>query len=337
MAPTQPTKLHLAQTPTPLEYLEHSSSALGVEFYIKRDDLTGLGLSGNKVRKLEFLLAEATSQNAQIIITCGGEQSNHCRATAVAAAKLGLRSLLFLRTKDPSNPPTVTGNILLNKMVNAEIRWISYEEYGRRNELMNQAAAKISSQGKTTYIIPEGGSNALGSWGYIQAAKELDAQLKTLAPAKSTSIVYACGSGGTGAGLILGGKIVGFEKQRIQSYGINVCDSRDYFIGVMGEIFNEFHQRFGEKIEAPINIIDGYVGRGYAKSTPEELRCIQAFASREGIFLDPVYSGKAYFGLVNELRKKPEIFGERIIFLHTGGIYGLFAKAADLNAICDEA
>src|SRR5215475_6093284 len=149
-----PPRVPLAHTPTPLDQLRRLGLDLGVELYMKRDDLTGSSLSGNKVRKLEFLLADAVARGADTVLTCGGAQSNHCRATAIAAAKLGM-------------------------------------------------PAELSDLGNRPYIIPEGGSNALGAWGYVRAAEELAADLAALGPARKTSIVYACGSGGTGAGLTL--------------------------------------------------------------------------------------------------------------------------------------
>jgi D-cysteine desulfhydrase len=196
---SMPPKLKLANLPTPLEFLERSSQKLGVELWIKRDDLTGVGLSGNKVRKLEYLLHDAKERGADTLITCGGAQSNHCRATAVAAAKLGLKAHLLLRTEDPTAPPVSTGNILLDKMVGAKIHWISFADYGIRHEKMATLAATLQSQGHTPYVIPEGGSNGIGSWGYIEAAKEIGESLASMdegAP-KDTTLIYACGSGGT--------------------------------------------------------------------------------------------------------------------------------------------
>src|SRR5262249_55103298 len=158
----------------------------------KRDDLTGAALTGNKVRKLEFLLAEAQAEGADTVVTCGGAQSNHCRATALAAARLGLRSVLLLRVPDPKQPPPVDGNILLDRLGGAELRWVSREEYARRAELFPMVAAELRRAGRKPYLIPEGGSNATGAWGYVRAMEELKSQL---APGPVT-IVYAAGSGG---------------------------------------------------------------------------------------------------------------------------------------------
>jgi D-cysteine desulfhydrase len=318
-----PARIPLAQTPTPLERLERLSARAGVELYCKRDDLTGAALSGNKVRKLEFLLAEARAQGAETVITCGGAQSNHCRATAIAAARLGLRSVLLLRVPDPSQPPPLEANILLDRLVGAEIRWVSREQYARRATLLPQIAAEIGR----AYVIPEGGSNATGAWGYVRAVEELAQQL----PRGPMTIVYAAGSGGTGAGLILGCRLAGLREARV--VGVNVCDDRDYFVRVISEIAEEARVRFRlDTAVAPseIEIIDGYVGRGYALSRPEELTLLIDVARTEGIVLDPVYTGKAMFGLLTELRERPGSLGPRVVFIHTGGIFGLFPKAEEL-------
>jgi D-cysteine desulfhydrase len=325
-----PPRVELARLPTPLQPLPRTSEALGVEVLIKRDDLTGAELSGNKVRKLEYLMADAQAAGADTVVTCGGEQSNHCRATALAATRLGLKSVLLLRTDDPANPPPTQGNILLDRLAGAEIVWISRPEYARRTEIFERETARLRGEGRAPYVIPEGGSNATGSWGYVGAARELRDDLAGL-PAKPTTLIYACGSGGTGAGLILGAKLFDLD---VRIAGINVCDDRDYFVKTMMRICDDFEMRYqtGAVVrEDDIDIIEGYVGRGYAKSRPEELENLRDLARRESIIVDPVYSGKAYHGMVSELAANPGCFGERVVFLHTGGIFGLF-PAAELLA-----
>lgn len=327
-----PERIRLARLPTPLVHLERTSERLGIEVYLKRDDLSGIELSGNKIRKLEFLFADARTQGADTVITCGGAQSNHCRATALAAARLGLRSVLLLRTEDPANPPTTTGNILLDRLAGAEIVWVSRDEYARRGEIFEREAARLRDQGYKPYVIPEGGSNAVGSWGYVGATEELAHDLAAL-PRKPTTIVYATGSGGTGAGLVLGAKLLGLAGKGIRIAGINVCDDRDYFVSTIHRICTELDARYGTLAQVDrdaIEIIDGYVGRGYAKSQPAELELLRDFARREGVILDPVYTGKAFYGMCRELERDPGRFGERVVFLHTGGIYGLFPIAGEL-------
>ncbi len=319
-----PPRVDLARAPTPLEPLPRTGAELGVELWIKRDDLTGLELTGNKVRKLEFLLEDARAAGADHLITCGGEQSNHARATAFAAARAGLGCTLLLRTRDPAQPPPLGGNILLDRLVGADIVWISYEEYRRRGELMAREADRLRDRGRTPYVIPEGGSNAVGAWGYVRCAAELAADLAALPP-MPTTVIHACGSGGTSAGLVLGARIVGLDARLAC---VNVCDDAAYFTRIIDSICADFTERYGRGAgasAADIDIVNGYVGRGYGKSRPEELALLVAVARREGLVLDPTYTGKAFFGLTRELAEHRERFAQRVVFIHTGGAFGTMA------------
>jgi D-cysteine desulfhydrase len=330
-----PRKISLARGGTPLEPLPRTSAALGVEVLVKRDDLTGAELSGNKVRKLEFLLAEALDQGADTVITCGGEQSNHCRATALAAARAGLASRVVLRTDDPASPPPTTGNILLDRLAGAAVRWISRPDWARRNAIMEEEAEAVRAAGGRPYIIPEGGSNAMGSWGYVACAAELADDL-AVHPQRPTTIVFACGSGGTAAGLMLGARLVGLDARGVKVAAVNVCDDRAYFTRVIERIAGEMSARWELAVTlgaADIDIVDGHVGRGYAKSRPEELETLRDVCRRDGLVLDPVYTGKAFHGVVTELARDRGRFGERIVFVHTGGIFGLFPAAAELSPL----
>lgn len=327
-----PERIPLARLPTPLDHVERTSETLGVPLYFKRDDLTGAALSGNKIRKLEFLLADARAQGADTLITCGGAQSNHCRATALAATRIGMRAHLLLRTEDPANPPADTGNILLDRLAGAEIQWISMAEWRERNALMSAAAEACRARGQVPYVIPEGGSNAIGSWGYVRAAEELAADLRALPDVHGGStIVYAAGSGGTGAGLLLGAKMLGLLGTSMRVVGICVCDDRAYFVDTIHRICSEFDDRYGETIGArvgigrdDIEIVEDYVGLGYGKTRPEELAAARELAGREALILDPTYTGKAFYGLIRELAADRTRFGGRVVFVHTGGIFGLF-------------
>jgi len=327
-----PDRIHLARIPTPLERLDRTSDLLGVELWMKRDDLTGAELSGNKVRKLEFLFADARAQGADTVVTCGGEQSNHCRATALAATRLGLGSVLLLRTADPAHPPATSGNILLDRLAGAEIIWITPDDYRRRAEIFERECERLRAAGRRPYVIPEGGSNAVGSWGYVGCAEELAADLAALPP-RPTTVVHACGSGGTAAGMILGKRLAGLDRLGVKVACVNVCDDRDYFAGVIDRICREFAERYqlcqGAGAD-DIEIVDGYVGLGYARSRPEELACMRDLARREAIVVDPVYTGKAFYAVTRELARDRSRFGERIVFLHTGGIFGLFPIAEQL-------
>ena len=331
-----PPRIDLARLPTPIRPLHRFGQRLGVELYVKRDDLTGMALSGNKVRKLEFALADALAQGADIVLTCGGAQSNHSRATAVAAAMVGLRCRLLLRTADPAHPPRPEGNILLDRMAGAEIVWITPEEYQQRHAIFEREAAALQEQGHTPYIIPEGASNAIGSWGYIRAAEELSRDLANLPGGveRPTTIIHATGSGGTAAGLIVGAKLAGL-KARLATF--NVCDDEPYFVRTVGDICDRLIASYQLPItfdrQRDIHVIDGYVGRGYALSRPEELALLCDVARTEGLFLDPVYTGKAFYGMVQELARDPAAFGERIVFIHTGGIFSLFSIAAEIEPL----
>ncbi|MCW5808122.1 MAG: pyridoxal-phosphate dependent enzyme [Deltaproteobacteria bacterium] len=324
----EPLRVDLANQPTRGHWLRYQLS--GTRVWLKRDDHTGSELMGNKVRKLEYLLAEAQDQRATHILTCGGEQSNHARATALAAARLGMASVLLLRTDDPAHPPAPTGNILLDRLAGAELVWISRPQWRERNRLLAEQAERIRAAGGRPYIVPEGGSNALGSWGYIRAMRELADDLAGIAsPASPVTVVYACGSGGTGAGLILGAKLFGLAARGIRVAGVNVCDDRAYFLDAIGAICRDAEARWQLDTRVTpddIDIVDGHVGLGYAKSRPEELATIRDVCRSDGVVLDPVYTGKAFHGVVTELGRDPGRFGSAVAFLHTGGMFGLFAS-----------
>ena len=335
--PPYPRKLDLARTGTPLEALPRTSAALGVEILVKRDDLTGAELTGNKVRKLEFLLADALDQGADTVITCGGEQSNHARATALAAARVGLRCRLVLRTDDPAAPPATTANILLDRLAGAAIRWISRPDWARRNEIMAEEAEAVAARGRRPYVIPEGGSNALGAWGYIACAHELADDLAAH-PVRPTTIVHATGSGGTAAGLVMGARLAGLHERGVRVAAVNVCDDRGYFVEVVTRLCAELTARWSLPVTIgpdDVDIVDGHVGLGYARSRPEELATIRDLCRRDGLVLDPVYTGKAFHGMVTELGRDRGRFGERIVFVHTGGIFGLFPAAEAFAGLLD--
>lgn len=323
--PREPERLPLANLPTRGHALR-TGDDLGVPIWIKRDDQTGSELSGNKVRKLEYLMAEAVAAGATHVLTCGGEQSNHARATAFAAARLGLRSVLILRCDDPAHPPAATGNILLDRLAGADVAWITRPAWRDRNALLAEHAERVRAAGGTPYVIPEGGSNALGSWGYLRAAHELAEDLADVP--KPCSVVYACGSGGTAAGLVLGGKLLGFAARGIRLCAVNVCDDRAYFVAAILRICAEAEARWqlGANVaEADLDILDGYVGAGYARSRPEELATLTGLARRDGVVLDPVYTGKAFHALATELGRDRARFGASVAFIHTGGLFGTLA------------
>lgn len=331
-----PAHVDLARLPTPVQPMRRAGQKLGIDLYVKRDDMTGVALSGNKIRKLEFVLADALTQQADTIITCGGAQSNHCRATAIASAMLGLSCRLLLRTPDPTRPPSADGNILLDRLAGAEIVWITPEDYKHRDEFMEQEGTSLAAEGRKPYLIPEGASNALGAWGYIRAAEELVNDIANLPGGlnRATTIINAAGSGGTSAGLILGAKMLDLN---VRIVSVNVSDDRDYFIKAIGNICERAIADYQMKVDfsrdRDIEILDGYVGRGYGKAQPAELEFLYETARTEGIFFDPVYTGKAFWGMAQELKKDSACFGERVIFIHTGGIFGIFPLAEQIQPL----
>lgn len=319
-------KINIANLPTKIEKLEKISTELGVNIFFKRDDQTGSEVSGNKVRKLEYSIKEAIDQGCDTLITCGGIQSNHARSTAAAAIKAGLSSILVLRTNEE---PEVDGNYFIDRLLGADIKFITSDEYSNnRQEIMENIVKELEKDGRKGYIIPEGASNGVGSLGYINFVKEvLEFEEKT--DVVFDTIVVAVGSGGTYAGIHMGNDIYLDGKRRV--VGFNVCDTAEFFKEKVEEIIKESKEYLNEKDlkkvkSENIDIIDGYVGEGYALSTEEELNFIWDLAKKEGVILDPVYTGKAMFGLHNEIKKGSFKNSKNILFVHTGGLFGLFPK-----------
>lgn len=321
-------KEKFANLPTKIEKLKRYFEKYEKNIYIKRDDLTGTELSGNKIRKLEYSFYEGLKEKAEFFITCGGIQSNHARAVAALAAKIGKKSVLVLRSDEKN--PELDGNYFLSKVLGAEIRLVSTEEFSNsRDKIMENIKREIEEKGKKAYIIPLGASNGIGVFGYRNCLKEILEQEKELGIEFDT-IVTAVGSGGTYAGLFLENKINNLNKRII---GINVSDTAEYFKELIFNIIYENLSYTKEKIvitKEEIEIIDGYVGRGYALSTDKELKFIENFARKEGIILDPVYTGKAMLGLKEELNLKLRN-SKNILFIHTGGLFGIFPKKNDFE------
>ncbi|HSB95201.1 MAG TPA: D-cysteine desulfhydrase family protein, partial [Spongiibacteraceae bacterium] len=289
----------------------------------KRDDLTGSVLSGNKVRKLEFSLAQALAEDCDTIITCGGLQSNHCRATALLCAQLGLHCQLILRG---SAQAPYDGNLLLDYLAGADIAVYPEATYNPNlSQLLADAAQQQRTRGRRPFIIPTGASDGIGLWGYIAACSELRADFARhgIAP---RHIVCATGSGGTQGGLNAG---VALEAIDATVWGVAVCDGEAYFQQKVRSDLREWQQRYGVPLDIeqlPIRVIDGYVGPGYAQANTEVFATIKRLASSEGLVLDPVYTGKAFHALLCELQRGR--FGDSgdIVFIHTGGMFGLFPQ-----------
>lgn len=291
--------------------------------WLKRDDLTHSTASGNKIRKLEFCLAEAKQQQAGVVLTYGGLQSNHCRATALLCAQLGLRCHLVLRsTAEPDEP--ADGNLLLDQLAGARITYVPARELAANAKAIeNDIVAEYQQQGLSTYCIPIGASDATGLWGYVAAAAELatDFDIHSISPAH---IVTASGSGGTQSGLMVGAHAFGLGTK---VWGINVCDDQNWFNKKIREDLTQWEAKYHSGIDVnalAINILDGHVGEGYARASDEVLETIGAVAKSEGIVFDPVYTGKAFHGLLKEIAAGRFDQPEDLVFMHTGGVFGVF-------------
>ncbi len=330
MALQYPRRIALASRPTPLQYLERASRRWGGghRLWVKRDDLTGCTLSGNKVRKLEFITAHAIDNGCDTLITCGGLQSNHCRATAFAGAQLGLRVHLLLRGEAPAERD---GNLLLDHLAGATVNCYPPRRYfSEIGELFREWAAHYEAQGSRALIVPTGGSDGIGVWGYIAACEELRADFEARG-IDSAHVVTATGSGGTQAGLTLGAAIHGLPAT---VWGINVCDDEQYFLDKVAADAADWCSRYPgvPAIEPETRVIDGYVGEGYGIAAPEVFELIAELARLEGLVLDPVYTGKAFQGLVSEIRRGRFEGRRDIVFVHTGGLFGLFPQRSELGA-----
>ena len=307
-----PKKNNLAHLPTPLERVRFRDK----EFLIKRDDYTGSDFLGNKIRKLEYLLFEAKKQKADIIFTCGGDQSNHARATASAVAKLGIKSRLFLWGKDKK---FADGNLFLNKMYGAEIIYLNKSEFDNVDEIMTEERRKLIKNGKRVYVIPAGGSTTLGIWGYINFINELKKQVDLK---KIDDIFLACGSGGTSAGLLVGAAL---NKATIKIFAVNVLLPKEVIRKKILQLAEGAVLDFKLKCkidEKNLEIVDGYSIEGYKNISDKKLKLITEFARSTGILLDPAYTGKAFCAFYDLILDKGR--NKKIIFLHTGGIFGTF-------------
>jgi len=326
MALVYPRKIDLAHTPTPLQYLARASQKWGCghRLWVKRDDLTGCTLSGNKVRKLEFITAHAIDNGCDTLITCGGLQSNHCRATALAGAQLGLAVHLLLRGTEPAEPD---GNLLLDHLAGAQVSCYPLQQYvGELDALLQQWQAHYTAQGRKALVVPTGGSDGIGVWGYIAACEELACDFHA-AGIEQAHIVTATGSGGTQTGLTLG---VALLHLPATVWGINVCDDERYFQNKIAMDTADWRRRYPQVPAVAIDprVLEGYVGQGYAIAGEDIFALIADLGRMEGLVLDPVYTGKAFAGMVAEIANGRFAGCRDIVFVHTGGIFGVFPQRA---------
>ena len=321
-------RFSLAQLPTPIQHAPALSRELGgPTLFIKRDDQTGLAFGGNKTRKLEFLVGQALDQGAATLVTVGAAQSNHCRQTAAAAAKAGLKCVLILNGKQPE---VRNGNLLLNQLLGAEEHWI---ERPHRAAKLRELSEQLRAAGRRPYVIPVGGSNGVGATGYVVAMLELMEQLRTTQQ-HLDHIVFGTSSGGTQAGLVLGARIAGFTG-RLHGLSIDKNDPEhgEYETEVV-RIANECAGYIGSDVRltpAEVEVVYGYKGEGYGVVGNLEREAIRLMACSEGIILDPVYAGRAFGALVDLIRKGAFKPGEKVLFWHTGGTPALFAYAKEVG------
>ncbi|POD90627.1 D-cysteine desulfhydrase [Pectobacterium odoriferum] len=318
-------RLSLGHFPTPLEALPNLSAYLGgPTIYIKRDDATGLATGGNKTRKLEFLLADAQQQGADVIITQGATQSNHVRQTIAAAAKLGLKTKVLLekRVEDYGEDYQRSGNVLLDNLLGGEI--IDHLPAGTdMQQAMETLAESLRKEGLKPYVIPGGGSSPVGALGYVACAEELLFQ-SSQQRLRIDHIVHATGSTGTQAGLVTG--LVATNSQ-IPLLGISVRAPKAKQEENVYALAQRTWQLLGIPGELPLRAVQvnsDYVGKGYGIPTEGTLEALRLLAQLEGILLDPVYSGKGMAGLIDLIRQGYFRADENIVFIHTGGSAGLF-------------
>lgn len=313
-------RVKLGFFPTPLVELKRLSGYLnGPQIYIKRDDLTGLALGGNKTRKLEFLIADALNNGCDCVITGGAEQSNHCRQTVAAAAMCGLECHLVLGGYEPDE---AKGNYLIDKLLGAKVHWTG--EF-RKGEKIPEIAELLLSQGKKPYLIPYGGSNPIGVYGFIEAMNELKHQMTEM-NINFDHIVFASSSGGTHSGIVLGNEIYNLDANII---GINIDKAEDEgpYIDRLLKLLNLTSEFCGyNKIYRRDEIIlrNEYLGEGYGIVGDIERNAIKLLAGQEGILVDPVYTGRALGGLIDMIEKKEFSRTEKILFWHSGGTPALF-------------
>lgn len=326
-------RVPLCMKPTPIQQF-HVGDSLGspipsdATLFIKRDDLTGAAATGNKLRKLEFLLAHALSTKHDTVVTAGGVQSNHARATVVACRQLFLKPHVFLRCNGPPDPEQLgcDGNVFIHKMLGARIHLVKRMPYetGLRPRML-QLKQQLDSEGHKTYLIGIGGSDHIGLWGYIDAYAELIAQG---AANNFSHIALAIGSGGTTAGLSIANYLNGSPLKIV---AFTVSDNVDYFYDHIDEMLTFFQLHHETNARSIVTLV-GAKGAGYGVNSDDDMRVAVSVANQTGIMLDPTYTLKAVRGIKRELDKDDcGVFesNPRILFIHTGGLFGLFDRRID--------
>ncbi|MDQ7844291.1 MAG: D-cysteine desulfhydrase family protein [Armatimonadota bacterium] len=321
-------RIRLAHLPTPLEEAPRLTEFLGgPRIWVKRDDLTGLAIGGNKARKLEFLLGQARHSGCDVVITVGAVQSNHARMTAAAARRLGLDVVLVLNGEEPE---VSQGNLLLDRIFGADVRIVQTDDDYVLMGVVDDLARHLRREGRRPYVIPRGGSNALGAAAYMAAALELLTQANQMG-VRVDAIVHASTSGGTQAGLYTGTKVT---ESGVQVIGISAGPKKEVVaqrvLKIVEELTALLELRWRPHPD-DILVYDDFVGERYGVPTPECLEAIRLAARTEGLLLDPVYTGKAMAGLRGLVARAQFRAGQNVVFWHTGGQPALFAHAAALQ------
>ncbi len=340
--PNEPARLRLADLPTPVERVTRLLSRRGIDpdrvpLFVKRDDRTGLGVSGNKVRKLEYLVADAVHGTvngvggADTLVTMGGVQSNHCRATAAVAARLGLKSRLVLRGADPreQEPPMAWGgNLLLDELFGGEVSFHDAKEYnGDREAMLMRVLGGVKQAGGVPYFFGTGGSVSLGSWGYVRCVYELAAQLDTAGWSGPVDLFCCVGSCGTHAGCVVGRALAGLADWRV--VGVPVAGTAKTMSDGTRELVDETSAEFElglTETDTPVEVLDGFVGPGYSIPTPQGDAAVRDAAATEGLVLDPTYTGKTMAGVLHAMSTGFVRDGAAVVFLHSGGAFGLMGS-----------
>lgn len=321
-------RVELAHAPTRLDRLERLSAEVGVDLWVKRDDLTGLLETGNKIRKLEYLVGDALANGADTLVTCGTLQSNCCRAVAAVAARLGLRAVLALKGEPPADDD---GNFLLDRLLGADIRYCADEEWEKIDQVLLDLQGRLRSQGRRPYVIPESGATVTGALGYVTCAQEIAEQVRQGGPEFDTVAITAF-SGGSHAGLLMGKQLSGLGADIVS---IPIAWPGERVRDYVTAIVTEARERYGLAVRVPetVRLIDGYQGAGRAAVRREELETVVRLARLEGVVLDPVYTAKAFGALLDCLRRDPRQFGRRVCFIHTGGIFSVFPFRRELRPL----
>lgn len=311
-------RLNFGHYPTPIEKLPRLRAALGggPRIYIKRDDYTGPGFGGNKVRKLEYVLAAAQTDGVDTVITCGGQKSNHCRVTAAFAARLGLDCVLVLNGAPGQGKPA---SLAVDEWMGARIELV--DDRGRRASRMDEIAGELRQAGKHPLVIPLGASTPLGALGFVSAASELAAQMSAR-ELRFDAIFFSSSSGGTHAGLAAGKEM--FLSPDLDLVGVSPDDPSSSIEATVRSIFNGIAGMVGVEMEAGICVLDQFIGDGYGIESDAGREALQLLARSEGLLLDPVYTAKAMAGMVAQIRQGKFRDGQSVLFWHTGGQLALF-------------